>query len=60
MTEYTITLLIIGGIAAIWYSYRWGRDDGRAEGFDAGRTSGLIEGARSVSPGLSGGPREPA
>lgn len=63
MLEYIVLIIAIAGAAlASWYCYRWGRDDGRAEGYDNGRTAGLREGADIVvSPSLaSGGPRERA
>ena len=56
MTEYLPFLITAAGAAASWYCYRWGHDDGRAEGFDDGRTKGLLEGAGVVSPSLAGGP----
>ena len=62
MTEYLPFLIAAAGAAASWYCYRWGHEDGRAEGYDNGRTDGLLEGAGVVvSPSLaSGGPRERA
>lgn len=61
MTEYLIHIIAIAGAAASWYCYRWGRADGHAEGYEDGRTKGLLEGAGVVSPSLaSGGPRERA
>ena len=56
MTEYLPYLIVAAGAAASWYCYRWGHDDGHAEGFDDGRTKGLIEGAGVVSPNAAGGP----
>lgn len=62
MTEYLLTLAAL--IAVGWYCRRWGHSDGRAEGYEAGRLKGLLEGSGAhhgpVSPSLSGGPREPA
>ena len=52
---------ILAALAALfavgWYCRRWGISDGYAEGYDAGRTNGLLEGAGvAVSPNLAGGP----
>ena len=54
MTEYLPFLIAAAGAAASWYGYRWGHEDGRAEGFDEGRTKGLLEGAGVVSPSMAG------
>lgn len=62
MTEYLP--YILSALAALivvgWYCRRWGR----AEGYEAGRLKGLLEGSGvqhgPVAPSLSGGPREPA
>lgn len=43
-------------IAIGWYCRRWGTDDGYADGYDKGRTNGLLEGAGVVSPSAAGGP----
>lgn len=43
MTDYIPFLIAAAGVAANWYCYRWGYVDGRAEGFDEGRTKGLLE-----------------
>lgn len=57
MTEYMPALLILAGAAASWYCYRWGRDDGYAEGYEDGRQKGLLEGADVVvTPTAAGGP----
>ena len=76
MNEYLghIQNAIIASIAIIavgWYCYRWGRDDGGAEGYSDGYASGRKEvwadvwnrpAVAKVPPkqDLSGGPREPA
>lgn len=63
MLENIVPIIAIGIalVAVCWYCYSWGRDDGRAEGYDNGRTAGLLEGADIVvSPALAGGPRERA
>ena len=64
MTEYLPVLITAAGalIAGLWYGRRWGHADGIADGYEAGRTKGLLEGAGVVvSPSLaSGGPRERA
>ena len=61
MTEYMPALLILAGAAASWYCYRWGRDDGYAEGYDDGRQKGLLEGSdvRGASGKAIGGGGEP-
>ena len=56
MTNYLPFLIAAAGAAASWYCYRWGHDDGRAEGYDSDRTAGLLEGAGVVSPNAAGGP----
>jgi hypothetical protein len=65
MTDYLIPLLALLGAIASWYCYRWGHDDGRAEGYDEGRQKGLLEGAdarvqASRASGGGGEPIEPA
>ena len=63
MTDYLPFLIAVAGalIAGVWYGRRWGHADGIADGYEAGRTKGLLEGAGVVSPSLaSGGPRERA
>lgn len=45
MADFATPLVAIAGVAASWYCYRWGRAGGHAEGYDAGRTKGLFEGA---------------
>ena len=63
MTDYIVPI-IAAGIALVavgWYCRRWGHADGIADGYEAGRTKGLIEGAGVAAPSLaSGGPRERA
>ena len=55
MTE--LALFAFGAALASWYCYRWGRDDGRAEGYEEGHTKGLLEGSGVVvTPSLAGGP----
>ena len=55
--------LVIAALAALvalvaigWYCRRWGHADGYTDGYDAGRTKGLLEGAGVVGPSLAGGP----
>ena len=58
MTEYIAPILaVLAALIAVgWYCYRWGQDDGRAEGYEAGRTKGLLEGSGVMSPSAVGGP----
>lgn len=43
-------LLLLVGVVSCWHCYRLGHTEGRAEGFDEGRTSGLLEGAGIAVP----------
>ena len=68
MSEYITPILAALAvlIAVGWYCRRCGIADGRAEGYEAGRMKGQLEGAGAArpagnpAPALSGGPREPA
>lgn len=58
MIELVLFSLVAIVIAALvgWYCHRWGVVDGRAEGYEDGRTKGLMEGAGVVRPNGVGGP----
>lgn len=62
MNEFFPWLVGVAGAASSWYCYRWGHDDGRAEGHADGVADKLAADAlgRPVSTDLGGGPREPA
>lgn len=42
MVEFLLTLV---GIISSWHCYRLGYTDGNVQGFDEGRTKGLLEGS---------------
>ena len=57
MNEYFSLIFAIVSVVANWYCYRWGRADGKFEGYEEGHTKGLLEGSGvAVAPSLAGGP----
>ena len=56
MTEYLIPILALIGAVCCWYAYRWGYDDGRNEGFEAGRAVRTPADDGAVTPDAAGGP----
>ena len=50
MNTFLLILLALVGIVSYWHCYRLGHAEGRAEGFDEGRTRGLLEGAGITVP----------
>lgn len=57
MSQYIPALFVaILWALSCWYCHRWGRGDGYAEGYEVGRSKGLIEGSGAASPSAVGGP----
>ena len=56
MNEFFPWLIGVAGAVASWYCYRWGHDDGHAEGYEAGRVDAAVKAGGAVSPSAVGGP----
>lgn len=57
MNEYLSWIIAALAAVASWYCYRWGHDDGRAEGYAVGVSDTVASGMRN--PAMSGGPMRP-
>lgn len=56
MTDILPILFVCVGIAGCcWFSYRWGRDAGRADGYADGLADAAMQ-SGTVSPSAVGGP----
>ena len=58
--SYLVTM-ILSAVAAGWYCYRWGHDDGQAEGHADGYARGLLSDKRATdAAGIGSGVRNQA